>query len=309
MSINKIFKKYNYCLLFCLVACDAQKKEMVDTVSKEEEEVVEEEVKKEIVRVPFYFSMFDNSLSQKVIDIKKIDASLQEIKSDKESLYKNYSFLNMSAFSKSDYTEILNTLNKVSLEEMSKDINFKLSDSVKLDLIIYSIRNNKYHMALSYLEELEKSENKKSQAVAYNIRGILAYKQNKKPEAVEFWKKSLENDNSLNSAHLNLGFILLSAGFVEESEKHFSRLDEDWLALSAIVIIKNLQGDNKFSSDNCNYLLSQKIQHKPTLINCSIVEVEQKNFVQAKKWLSEALKIKSDDAYWDDKIYKLLESN
>ena len=148
------------------------------------------------------------------------------------------------------------------------------------------------------------SKDKRVRSSVLNIQGILAYQENRLPEAVYYWKKALRSQENYKPAILNISFIALKYGDFYTAEKMLNSLKNNWFVLYAKAGLYRLIGKLKESRNIYKKLLKTHSQYKPLLFNYGIYLWQENNdAIHAKKFINKSLKIDQGPEFWNKKSW------
>ncbi|MDE3269171.1 MAG: hypothetical protein OYH77_02690 [Pseudomonadota bacterium] len=184
-----------------------------------------------------------------------------------------------------------------------------IADRTKLDLGIAALHARKFTVARYFLEGLSRTaKSPKVKAGAFNGIGIMQLLGGNYQDSTLSFKKALSLYSGYHPSALNLGMLQAKFGDFANAKRTLSGVPNTWLVESVRLVIERHLGNSSYAASLCNKLLSAKPSHKPTKVNCALLELEEnKNFRKARRLLQDAVKIQGGGEQWDDTIYKLLE--
>ena len=153
---------------------------------------------------------------------------------------------------------------------MKKDITRNISEIAKLELALSSLQSGKFSMAEYFLLDLKRSKNRKVRAAAHNAEGIIFLSDKKLPEAVAAWNQALKADPNYKAARLNIGFISLKYGDHRTAKKMLSNMQNDWFALTGLMIAERLAGNSSRVQSLCERIDDKKSGYKPARFSCAL---------------------------------------
>ena len=181
-----------------------------------------------------------------------------------------------------------------------------LPDVVELELAIHAVSTGKLAFAEHISDRLLKSKNVKVRAGINNLIGIVALRLNKIPEAVYSFKQSLKEDNTYVAAKLNLGFLALRGGDFGLARSMLNDMSDDWFVKSGVLVIDRMSGGADQALKLCTEVLAKKPNHKPTLFNCGLNELQaKKNFKGARDYMNKVMKYEGGDPNWNDRAARI----
>ncbi len=203
--------------------------------------------------------------------------------------------------------QVMATARKLMEVELKANINRDLPEIAKLEIVLTSIRTNRLAMAEHYLGDLLKSKNAKVRAAALTAQGMIAQSDGRTPEAISAWQEALKVVPEYPPAALNVGFAALRAGDVKTAKQTLGGLQENWFAVSGLIIAERLSGENAKAGQLCDRLLGQRPRYKPALYNCALLEFQaNKNYDKAKSLLDRFQRAPGSKGEFEEKAYRLM---
>ena len=196
------------------------------------------------------------------------------------------------------------------LAKTTREISRKkaISENSKLEISIASFKQKQFGMAIYLLTDLKNSKNSKIRAGAYNVLGLIAASEDRLPEAVEYWKKSLSSYSKYEPAILNLVHTYLRFGHFKNAENLLEYLPKNnMIAQSSLVVILKHSGKKKEVKELCMNLIDDYPSHKPSVFNCGIFEWQIiKNPTKGAALIRKALKIPGGPSEWNSHGNRIL---
>ena len=262
----------------------------------------------------YIHSLSNNPMTSRIAAVNKASAYAnklsQQARGPKGQTISNYeSLIAAERIARVPINRLLNHMRRLAEITRQGTKHQRVSELARLEIAIAAVQQNQYGMATFLLNDLKNAKNKKVKAGAFNAIALLAMRDGRIPEAVEYWKQSLKAHSSYVPALLNLGFISLMFGHFEATKKFLSQVEGDWFAESGLLVAHRLMNETQETSQLCTKLLKSRPKHKPTLFNCGVHEWQSnKNIAKAKQLISKALNTRGGPTSWDNRGYKVLES-
>ena len=203
-------------------------------------------------------------------------------------------------------SQVLASAKKIAELEMEKSAGNTAPESTQLELAIAALNAKNYAFSEYYLQILTDSKNPKIKAAAFNAIGVIALKDDRIPEAVLYFKQALKASSNYKPAMLNLGFAALKGGDLETAKKALADMQSDWFVQYGLISVARMEGNEGRAGDLCEKVLSKEPQHKGSLFNCALFELQnKKNFAKARDLASKAASAKHGDLGWDERAMQL----
>lgn len=289
---------YWYLAIFFLVSCtEPGGKKLKDSVDRSAQ--------------PFYaLSLEGRAVTLHTVSQEKARQARKNLesskKADKGTLTK---LIALGRWSHEPFESIKRDLSRLADLEMKKGIDKSVSDYVKFDALIAAYYSQKWSEFFIGVEELSASSNKQVQSLVLNLRGVLALKEKRIPEAGALFQEALNQDPKSEAAILNLAFLNLRFSYASEAEKLLLKVPQDPLAQSGLIITSYLQEKNSDADKRCKSFLEAYPKHKPTLFNCA--QIAWYAFQDKKRALALMQKftqLPSLEKSWEEEALKFMNS-
>ncbi len=291
-------------------------KEIEETSSAKEENVKADQEKDEVnisgsLRT-FTLSNSNNPLTSKTVNREKAASMAQSLQDQlKNPQFKDRSeligLMSVQAIAGISVENMLETAQKLVNLEMSKDVRRNMPELAKLQIALSAIRSRNFSMAEHFMLDLENSKNKRVRAGLLTAEGYIALLEDRIPEAVYSWNEALKLDNDYEPAKLNIGFIALRYGDYQTANRMLSSMQDDWFALTGLMISARLAGDFDRAKSMCSRILSKKPNYKPAVLSCALNKYEgEKKYDEAIKMLQDVAKMQPAAPGIDEKAFKLI---
>ena len=261
----------------------------------------------------FTYSLSNNRNTSYVVDKKKAAALAEDIQAsvknptlkDRRELVALLAVRRLAGGSFEASLKIARSLIDL---EMKQSINNDLPEVAKLEMALAAIEERKLSYADYFLEELRKSKSKSVLAAVANADGIIHLLDGKLPEAVASWNDALKVDADYRPALVNIGFTALRFGDYKTAQRALSNMQDDWFALSGLVVAERYSGDAGRASALCDKVLAKKPNYKPVLLSCALNEYQGHNKDEAAlAMLNKLVKIKDGSStVIDEEAYKVI---
>ena len=184
-----------------------------------------------------------------------------------------------------------------------------IGDAAKLELGLAALRQRRFGLAAFFLDEGVASKNRRVKAGALNGLGLLALGEGRVPEAVTHWKDALKAVPNYEASVLNLAFVSLKFGAIEEAGRYLARITGDWFVEYGQQVTSRLSGNLGEATSLCSKLSDQFKSHRAIAFNCGVHEWQSNNNVSgARKLMSAALAMKGGSPEWERSGQKSLET-
>jgi hypothetical protein len=195
---------------------------------------------------------------------------------------------------------------KIAAYEMEKGAGNTISDAVKLEVALAAVAARNFYLAEYLLPVLIESKIPRIKAAANNALGVMALQADRVPESVLYFKESLKAVENYKPAMLNLGLAALKGGDLNVAKRYLGDLQNDWFVQSNLITISRLEGNNGRAGELCSKVLGKEPDHKPTLFNCALFELQNKgSFDKARSYAEKASKSRHGEAGWDERAFQL----
>jgi hypothetical protein len=256
-------------------------------------------------------SMSNSSLTNRTISRQKADEQAARLEPQRGGKEKRVleGLLSAQRLSGKPVGDIMSTARAIADVEMRRSVDREISDDVKLEIAIGAVQQQKFALAEYFLSQLTASKDAKVRAGAWNLVGLIAIRQDRIPEAAFAFRESLKANGSYRAAQLNLGFLALRGGDFALAKRMLGEMQDDWFALSGLVIVERMEGDKGRADNLCEKVLDKRGDHKPTLFNCALHEYQGKrNFDKAKELLTRMTRARAapGSERWDEKAFRLI---
>lgn len=259
----------------------------------------------------FVHSLNNNPLTSRMISFKTANRIAVDMsKSSKSNSLQGFkNLIAAQRLAGAPISQILGLLKKLAAFVKKKNKANKIPEESLLELGLSALQHRQYGMAVFQFQSLLNAKNRRVRAGAYNAMGLIALREGRVPEAVEYWQQALKSASRYQASLLNLGFMSLKFGHFEAAKRYLSKVSGDWFAKSGLLVSNRLMNRTGVTSRICAKLLSSHPDHKPTVFNCGIHEWQSNNNIQkAKKLIGRALKMQGGPSAWDNHGYKILGS-
>ena len=256
-------------------------------------------------------SLSNSSLSNRTISRQKADEQAARLEPQRGSKEKRVleGLLSAQRLSGKPVSDIMTTARAIADVEMRRSVDREISDDVKLEIAIGAVQQQKFALAEFFISQLTSSKDAKVRAGAWNLVGLIAIRQERIPEAAFAFRESLKANGSYRAAQLNLGLLALRGGDFALAKRMLGEMQDDWFALSGLVVVERMEGDKGRAENICEKVLDKRGDHKPTLFNCALHEYQAKrNFDKAKDLLTKMTRARavSGSERWDEKAFRLI---
>lgn len=199
-------------------------------------------------------------------------------------------------------------IQKLATSLVEKNVNNQLDDSANLSLGFIFLQNRDFMRAEYFLFKVAESKNSKLKSAAYNALGVIQMHDDRIPEAVDYWKKSLQAHGGAHAAQLNLGMTALRFGDYEKAGRLLSSIPRDWYIESGLLVVDRFMGRRDSAKAICDKILSSNPKQKQTLFNCGLLEFQEfHNYKKASQMIGQATQVSGGPNYWEELAYKTIE--
>lgn len=250
-------------------------------------------------------SLSNNPLTSQTIDISKASQLVEKMQSGKgKGFYEEK--LSAERLARRGVGPVTISAKKIASFEMEKGASNTISEAVKLEIALAAVAARNYYLAEFLLPVLIESKAPKIKAAANNALGVMAYQADRVPEAVLYFKEALKAVENYKPAMLNLGLAALKGGDLNVAKRYLGDLQNDWFVQSNLIIVSRLEGNNSRAGDLCASVLAKEPDHKATLFNCGLFELQNRGaFDKARKYAEKASKARHGEAGWDERAFQL----
>lgn len=259
----------------------------------------------------FTLSTSNNPLTNKTVNKDKAQSLVKDIQGDiKNPTFKDrkqmIALMAVKAVAGFTVDNMLDTAQALVNVEMSKDIRREMPEVARMQIILSAIRSRNFALAEYFMADLADSKNKRIKAALSTAEGFIAYLEDRIPEAVYFWNEALKHDPDYEPALLNIGYTALRFGDYVTARKMLSQLNEDWFALTGVLIAARLQGDKSTVEDLCGKVAS-KDNNKPARLSCALHKYEgEGKYDEAIKELQDLVKDSPTAPAIDEKAFRVI---
>lgn len=261
----------------------------------------------------FTYSLSNNRNTSYTVDKKKVAAIAEDIQNsvkkptlkDRRELVALMAVKRLAGASFETSLKIARTLIDL---EMKQSISNDLPEVAKLEMALAAIEERKLAYADYFLDAVRKSKSKAMLAAVHNADGIIHLIDGKLPEAVASWNEALKVDSDYRPALVNIGFTALKYGDYKTAQRALGNMQDDWFALSGLVVAERYSGDAGRASALCDKVLAKKPNYKPVLLSCALNEYQGHNKDDAAlALLNKLVKLKDGSStVIDEEAYKVI---
>ena len=258
------------------------------------------------------YSLSQNRMTGKRLDTKKASEYSSDLKgaTKKADFKKRLQFegyVIARALSGAGFDDVLAASRRLMGTLMSKKVDSELPPGIKLQLALAALKSGRYTMVSHFLSQVRDAKSPKLKAAALNLEGLLALRDERLPEAAEFWQESLKVVSNYKPARLNLGFLALKYGDHITAKKMLGSMQNDWFAVYGLVVAERLAGNSSRVVSLCRSLEGKKKNFKPGMLSCALNKYQGRgDYAGAKKDLQKIVGLKSGSTVIDEYAYKAL---
>ena len=256
------------------------------------------------------FSLSNNTQTSSRLNRKKASSYANQLskklKKGKGNRIQFEALVAANALASKNYDQVLRAARRLMSAELAKNVDAKIPANSKLQLALAAVQAGRYPMAEYFMGQIS-AKGGSVRAAINNIKGILALRSKRIPEAVDFWKKSLKSVPNYKPAKLNLGFVALKYGDGKMAKRMLGSFQNDWFGLYGLVVAERLNANVGAVGQLCTRVLNQKPDYKPALLSCALNKFQgQKKYDDAKKMLKKLVASKNGPSSIDETAYKIM---
>lgn len=169
--------------------------------------------------------------------------------------------------------------------------------STRVDMALAAAASGGYAAAAALCNVVvsDKKSDPKSQSSCYGVLGALSALKGNQPRAAAYYTKSLDLDSSMVGSRLNLAYLCLQAGLVEEADGHLRKISsKHWLVLFGRAESARVRGNYKQAAKLAQQVIKKAPKFSPALFSLGMSMLGANRPTDARKNLSLFLK-KSQD--------------
>ena len=206
--------------------------------------------------------------------------------------------------------ELFSSTRRLVEMEMAKDINKDISDVTTLHLALAALNVRNLALTEHFIYKIiDTTKNKRVEAAAYTIEGMIAMLDERLPEAVASWQSALKSDADFRPANLNIGFLALRYGDFKTARAHLAKVEDDFYANYGLLVAARIEGKSGEVEELCTKVLGKKAKYRPAIFSCALNEFQVKrNFKKAQAMINEMLKDGKGPAQLDERAYRILDA-
>lgn len=255
----------------------------------------------------FTYSFRNDPMQSPRVNRVQAETLIAQLEGRAKSLDDLSALLAAQGLANSSVRDLLGTGRKIAGQVLKRSIQAKVPETIRLTMAISAMHARNFDLAEFYLADLKSAKNPRIRAAIANVQGVIFLNDGRLPEAMTEWRKALKALPSFLPARLNLGFVALKYGDTNLAGKTLPSQNADWYVQSGRLVTARFRGAANQTDRLCKQILSQKPRHKPTVYNCGVYQLEErKNFAEARKLISTALKLPGGGEEWEEAAYKLL---
>lgn len=138
-----------------------------------------------------------------------------------------------------------------------------------IQLALAAMRLKRFSLAQYHLDQAARFTNQVIPGEIENVQGMIAIKQDRLDEALQFWREAVKKNPQHVGARLNLGTTALVLGDFQTADMYLGNLSHE--AAQQAMVAANRMAEVPAKADAlCKRLLQKKTVAKPVIYNCAL---------------------------------------